>query len=222
MAGWFLMQSEKSIAKEFCKDDLSTPPSFNETSNGAEASSISSTGDSSTMSEFSNFGLINKSARIIEVVSDSVEKTVVIASALGSALHANDIVCLDGDLGAGKTAFTRGIAIALGIKDIIPSPTFTILIEHQAGRIPLYHFDAYRLGDEDEFMNLGFDEYFSCGGVCVVEWAERIKGVFPETAIQIFLIRKDFAESDIRRISFCFPKEDKRYDVFKQRIEALI
>lgn len=215
------MQSEKSKAKDLTNGDLPTPPSFNETSKDSDVTSISSKGDSFTMSELLNFGLIDKSARVIEFMSDNVEKTVAIATAFGGVLRANDIVCLDGDLGAGKTAFTRGIAIALGINDIIPSPTFTILIEHQAGRIPLYHFDAYRLGDEDEFLNMGFEEYFSGGGVCVVEWADRIKGVFPETAIQIFLMRKDFSESDIRRIVFCFPEKDERYDVFKEKMKLI-
>jgi tRNA threonylcarbamoyladenosine biosynthesis protein TsaE len=85
----------------------------------------------------------------------------------------------------------------------------------------LYHFDAYRLGDEDEFWNLGFEEYFSSGGVCVVEWAERIIGVFPETAIQVFLTRKDFSESDIRRIVLCFPREDERFYTFKEKMKSI-
>lgn len=213
------MLSKKSIPNDSCKDDLPNSPSFKKTSGDSDVSRISSTDNSSIMSDLLNSGLISKSARVMEIVSDSVEKTVAIATAFGGILHANDIVCLDGDLGAGKTAFTRGIAIALGINDIVPSPTFTILIEHQTGRIPLYHFDAYRLGDEDEFLNLGFEEYFSSGGVCVVEWADRIKGVFPDEAIQVFLMRKDFSESDTRRIVFSFPEKDVRYEIFKERIK---
>lgn len=91
---------------------------------------------------------------------------------LGGMLAAGDVVLLTGDLGAGKTAFTQGIGAGLGVTGTINSPTFTILKEY-TGRVPLYHFDLYRIEDPDELPALGFEDYFGGDGVCVVEWAER-------------------------------------------------
>jgi len=171
---------------------------------------------------------INYSAELPEVMygdgeficieSNNVDETIKIANIFGEMLIANDIICLDGDLGAGKTAFTSGVANSIGIKDIIPSPTFTILIEHRKGEIPLFHFDAYRLNSEDEFYDLGFDEYLNCGGICVIEWASRIMNIFPSTVIQVFLLRNNFNEDNNRKIIFYFPKNDMRSKKFRERI----
>ena len=104
--------------------------------------------------------------------SDSVERTQALGRALGELARAGDVILLEGELGAGKTAFTQGIGLGLGVTATINSPTFTILKEYE-GRLPLYHFDLYRLDEPDELYELGFEDYFTGDGVCVVEWAER-------------------------------------------------
>jgi tRNA threonylcarbamoyladenosine biosynthesis protein TsaE len=106
------------------------------------------------------------------VRSGSVERTRVLGEALGALLAAGDLILLVGDLGAGKTALTQGIGAGLGVRGVINSPTFTILKEY-AGRLPLYHFDLYRIDSPDEVYTLGFEDYFEGDGVSVVEWAER-------------------------------------------------
>lgn len=108
----------------------------------------------------------------VERESHDVEQTRRLGEILGGLAQPGDIVLLYGDLGAGKTALTQGIGRGLGVTTVINSPTFTILKEYE-GRIPLYHFDLYRVVDPDELLALGFEEYFEDGGVCVVEWAER-------------------------------------------------
>jgi tRNA threonylcarbamoyladenosine biosynthesis protein TsaE len=104
--------------------------------------------------------------------SDSPEQTRRLGALLGALLHPADVVLLRGNLGAGKTALTQGIALGLGVADTVNSPTFTILKEY-AGHLPLYHFDLYRIDQPDELLSLGFEQYFDGDGVCVVEWAER-------------------------------------------------
>lgn len=104
--------------------------------------------------------------------SASVEQTRRLGMALGRLLEPGDVVLLEGELGAGKTALTQGIGVGLGIQSVINSPTFTILKEY-TGRLPLYHFDLYRIESPEEVYALGFEDYFTGDGVCVVEWAER-------------------------------------------------
>ncbi|HLJ82532.1 MAG TPA: tRNA (adenosine(37)-N6)-threonylcarbamoyltransferase complex ATPase subunit type 1 TsaE [Ktedonobacterales bacterium] len=111
-------------------------------------------------------------SRVLTLQSTSAEETRRLGILLGGMLAAGDVVLLTGDLGAGKTAFTQGIGAGLGVTSMINSPTFTILKEY-AGRVPLYHFDLYRIEDPDELPALGFEDYFGGDGVCVVEWAER-------------------------------------------------
>jgi tRNA threonylcarbamoyladenosine biosynthesis protein TsaE len=145
------------------------------------------------------------------IQSDSFEETQTLAVRFAKLLRSNDVIALYGNLGSGKTAFTAGIAKGLGIYETIPSPTFTILIEHESAAIPLYHFDAYRLSSANDFSTLGFEEYFDAGGVCVVEWADKIKKLFPSRTIHID-IRQDFLGTDSTRrsILFRFPGEDER------------
>jgi tRNA threonylcarbamoyladenosine biosynthesis protein TsaE len=108
-----------------------------------------------------------------EARSDSPEQTQRLGALLGPALGPGDVILLQGGLGAGKTALTQGIARGLGVTETVNSPTFTILKEY-SGRLPLYHFDLYRIEHPDELLSLGFEQYFDAGdGVCVVEWAER-------------------------------------------------
>ncbi len=119
---------------------------------------------------------------------------------LAQSLAAGDVVALIGDLGTGKTALTRYIAEGLGVAARITSPTFTIVKEYTDGRLPLYHFDVYRVSDEDELFNIGIDEYFYGEGVCVVEWADLILGILPENTKFIYL---EYGENEGERIYKC-------------------
>lgn len=114
--------------------------------------------------------------------SASLARTHALGKALGSALEAGDVILLSGDLGAGKTMLAQGIGAGLGVHEVVNSPTFTILKEY-AGRLPLYHFDLYRIESPDELYALGFDEYFAGDGVCVVEWAERGEPTQPDAPL---------------------------------------
>lgn len=104
---------------------------------------------------------------------------------LAAELMPGTVIALIGDLGTGKTALTKSIAEGLGIEDVITSPTFNIVKEYDTGRLPLYHFDVYRIGDIDEMYELGYEEYFYGQGVSVVEWADLIEEIIPEDAIRI-------------------------------------
>lgn len=104
---------------------------------------------------------------------------------LGNLLGANDVVTLNGDLGAGKTTMTKAIAKSLGIEESITSPTFTIVQEYEDGRLPLYHFDVYRIADPEEMYYIGFDEYLAKGGVVIIEWAQIIRDVLPNERLDI-------------------------------------
>jgi len=106
---------------------------------------------------------------------------------LANKLTAGDVIALVGDLGTGKTTLTKYIAEALGIKEDVTSPTFTIVKEYKSGRLPLYHFDVYRISSEEEMYNLGYEEYFYGDGVCIVEWADKIEGLIPEKCIVIYI-----------------------------------
>ncbi|MGE8081228.1 tRNA (adenosine(37)-N6)-threonylcarbamoyltransferase complex ATPase subunit type 1 TsaE [Peribacillus loiseleuriae] len=129
-----------------------------------------------------------------EWVSKSELETVGFASTLAEKLNAGDVLALEGDLGAGKTAFTKGLAKGLGIKRNVNSPTFTIIKEYM-GRLPLYHMDVYRVSEEEE--DLGFDEYFEGEGVTVVEWAHLIQEQLPEEMLTIQIFRLGDSERRI-------------------------
>ena len=105
----------------------------------------------------------------------SAEETERLAAAMAQRLQPGDVVAFYGGLGAGKTAFTCGLARGLGIKEAVTSPTYTIVNEYLSGRLPLFHFDMYRLQSAQELFDLGWDEYLERGGVCVVEWSERVE-----------------------------------------------
>ena len=104
---------------------------------------------------------------------------------LGRALSSGTVIALIGDLGAGKTTLTKAIAEGLEIKEHVTSPTFTLINEYESGRLPLYHFDVYRLDDIDEMEMLGYEEYFYGNGITVVEWADKISELLPEDATVI-------------------------------------
>ncbi|HWQ80292.1 MAG TPA: tRNA (adenosine(37)-N6)-threonylcarbamoyltransferase complex ATPase subunit type 1 TsaE [Anaerovoracaceae bacterium] len=118
---------------------------------------------------------------------------------LAKNLKPGNVVALTGDLGTGKTTLTKYIAEGLGITEIITSPTFTIVQEYTGGRLPLYHFDVYRIADPEEMYELGYEEYFFGRGVCVVEWAGRIPELIPGDSI---LIRIEYGESEDERIYY--------------------
>lgn len=120
---------------------------------------------------------------------------------MGRRALAGSIYSLDGDLGTGKTVFASGFAEGLDIAGPVLSPTFTILQTYEEGRLPLYHFDVYRIEDADEMYEIGFDEFLFGEGVCVIEWGERIKDILPEDTVFI-KIEKDPAKGfDYRKIS---------------------
>ena len=130
-------------------------------------------------------------------VSNSEGETVDLGRRLGLRLGPGAVVAYTGDLGAGKTAFTRGLARGLDISERVTSPTFTIVNEYEGGRLPLFHFDLYRLGSSDELFDIGWEDYLSRGGVCAVEWGENVADALEEDAIRVDLRR---GESDGQRI----------------------
>jgi tRNA threonylcarbamoyladenosine biosynthesis protein TsaE len=138
------------------------------------------------------------------VESFSPEDTFALGVKLGAEARPGQIYMLNGDLGVGKTVFTQGLARGLHIDEPVSSPTFTILQEYESGRLPLYHFDVYRLGEPEELEEIGCDDYFFGNGVCLIEWAERIREWIPDGAITV-IIEKDLEKGfDYRRISLIF------------------
>lgn len=117
----------------------------------------------------------------------SVEETLIIGEKLGRLLRRGNIVCLSGDLGAGKTAFTQGMAKGLEVSDYVTSPTYTIINEYE-GRLSLYHFDVYRLNDVSEMYELGYEEYFFGDGVVVLEWADVVRDIIPKERLWITIL----------------------------------
>lgn len=110
----------------------------------------------------------------MEYKSGSEAQTEAIGAQLAQALTPGTVIAFTGDLGAGKTAFTRGLARGLGVTDRVTSPTFTIVNEYEGGRLPLFHFDMYRLESSDELFDIGWEDYLRRGGVCAVEWSEKV------------------------------------------------
>ena len=106
--------------------------------------------------------------------TNSPVETEAIGEKLAKQLPPGSVIAYTGDLGAGKTAFTRGLARGLGAKDMVTSPTYTIVNEYLSGRLPLFHFDMYRLGSADDLFDIGWDDYLDRGGVCAVEWSENV------------------------------------------------
>ena len=119
----------------------------------------------------------------------SAAETRALAARLGARLQPGDTLCLIGDLGAGKTTWTQGLALGLGLppEEPVNSPTFTLVSEHPGGRVPLYHFDVYRLPDSFGLYDLAFDEYLSGDGVVVIEWADKITDALPQDRLDIAL-----------------------------------
>lgn len=119
---------------------------------------------------------------------------------VAESLKAGDVLALIGDLGTGKTALTSYIAKGLGITRRVNSPTFTIVKEYTDGRLPMYHFDVYRVSDPDELFNIGIDEYFFGEGVCIIEWADLIEEILPENTKYIYL---EYGKNEGERVYRC-------------------
>ena len=134
------------------------------------------------------------------IILHSEQETIEYGKRLGQQAAPGQILALTGDLGAGKTTLTKSIAAGLGISEMITSPTFTIVKEYHSGRLPLYHFDVYRIGDIDEMYELGYEEYFFGSGLCVVEWADLIEELIPEEAMWISIAH---GEREEERICTC-------------------
>ena len=132
----------------------------------------------------------------MEYITNSPSETEAVGAALAKVLKPGTVIAYRGDLGAGKTAFTRGLARGLGVKESVTSPTYTIVNEYLGGSAPLFHFDMYRLGSEDELFDIGWEDYLERGGICAVEWSENVQGAM-EDAIVITISRLD---EDTRKI----------------------
>ena len=136
----------------------------------------------------------------MEYVIRGEKETEEFGRTLAENLEAGDVLALIGDLGTGKTTLTKSIAKGPGLKEMITSPTFTIVSEYFSGRLPLFHFDVYRLSGEDEAFEAGLEEYFDRGGICVIEWADIIEGLLPENTKYIFL---EYGKAEGERVYKC-------------------
>lgn len=137
--------------------------------------------------------------------SQSAEQTKEFAEKLAYKLKPGNVLCMYGDLGAGKTAFVQGLAKGMGISDYVSSPTFTIVNEYD-GETPLYHFDVYRISDSLEMFDIGFDEYINGDGICVIEWAELIEDILPEDRINITITKGTLEDEREISVKFCGQK----------------
>lgn len=131
----------------------------------------------------------------------SPEETFALGEKIGKAAVPGQIYTLTGDLGVGKTVFTQGVAAGLGITGAVSSPTFTIVQVYEEGRLPFYHFDVYRIGDIEEMEEIGYDDYFFGQGICLIEWAELIEEILPESVISITIEKNPEKGFDYRRIT---------------------
>ncbi len=137
----------------------------------------------------------------MERITSSPEETFALGRELGQQASPGQIYCLDGDLGVGKTVFTQGFAAGLGIEGPVNSPTFTIVQQYDDGRLPLYHFDVYRIGDVSEMDEIGYEDCFYGDGVCLIEWSQLIPEILPEQVVRI-RIEKDLDKGfDYRKIT---------------------
>ena len=133
----------------------------------------------------------------MQYITNSPAETEAVGIALAKALQSGSILAYRGDLGAGKTAFTRGLAKGLGCTDMVTSPTYTIVNEYLSGRLPLFHFDMYRLASSDDLWDIGWEDYLERGGICAVEWSENVEDAL-EGAISVTIEKLG---EDSRRIT---------------------
>ena len=137
----------------------------------------------------------------MEIITNSPAETEDAGASLAARLEPGSVIAFTGDLGAGKTAFTRGLARGLGVTERVTSPTFTIVNEYEGGRLPLFHFDMYRLGSSDELFDIGWEDYLRRGGVCAVEWSENIEDALEDDAIRVDIRRGEYDDQRIITIS---------------------
>ena len=135
-----------------------------------------------------------------EYLTKSPEETFLLARRLSEEARPGEVILLEGDLGAGKTCFAQGFAAGLGVTEVVASPTFTILQVYSSGRLPLYHFDLYRLQEEEEFFEIGGEEYFDGKGICLMEWALKFSGLLPTPRTLIRIEKPDGQDDETRRI----------------------
>lgn len=145
----------------------------------------------------------------MEIILNSVEQTRRFAACLAGFLTPGMVLCLTGDLGAGKTTFTQALATALEVTEPVTSPSFTIVHEYHSGKFPLYHMDVYRVQDATELEDFGFDEYFAGKALVVVEWAERVEEMLPESRIHMGLYRCADENQRQLRIAMKTPLEQR-------------
>ena len=132
----------------------------------------------------------------MQITTHSADETQALGQRLAKRLLPGDVIAYFGDLGAGKTALTRGIAQGLGVTDLVTSPTYTIVNEYLGGRLPLFHFDMYRLASSDDLWDIGWGDYLERGGVCAVEWSENVADAM-EGAIRVDIAKVDDDTRDI-------------------------
>ena len=133
----------------------------------------------------------------MQYITNSPAETEAIGAALGNIINPGTVIAYRGDLGAGKTAFTRGLARGLGCTEIVTSPTYTIVNEYLGGRLPLFHFDMYRLRSSDDLFDIGWEDYLDRGGVCAVEWSENVDDAMEDA---VYITIEKLGE-DSRRIT---------------------
>ena len=152
-----------------------------------------------------------------DLVSNSEEETKGLGKDLAGILGEGDIVALDGDLGAGKTVFTKGFCEGMEVKGRVVSPTFNIVNEYTDGRLPVYHFDTYRLEGPEDFENAGLDEYFDYGGVCIIEWSSVIEELLPKYTVHL----KITGSGDKRSVEVTFDETALDADKVKKLSDVL-
>ena len=147
--------------------------------------------------------------------TSSYEQTYELAREFAKSVRAGTLITLDGDLGAGKTAFTSGFVKGLGCDDVVTSPTFTIVNEYE-GTIPLFHFDMYRLSGSDDLFEIGWEDYLTRGGICAVEWSEITEDAFPENTINIniFIITTNTYDIKVSTKEFDIFNKNKKVCTF--------
>jgi tRNA threonylcarbamoyladenosine biosynthesis protein TsaE len=152
------------------------------------------------------------------VSSHSVKDTLRIGTSIAGNLAGGDIICLFGDLGSGKTVLTKGIAHGLGIEEAnVISPSFVLVREHYKGRLPLFHFDLYRLKEPGDLAAIGYEEYFYDEGIAVIEWAERLGCLLPKEFLRVDLVFRNESTRTLKLTSV-----GKRYEILMERLREVI
>ncbi len=133
----------------------------------------------------------------MEFYTKNSEETARVAAEIAKHITPGAVICLRGEMGAGKTVFTNGLCRALGVTDYVTSPTFTVVNEYDGGNFRVFHFDMYRIEDEDELLEIGFDEYLNSGGVCVIEWPQNVEKSLPKHRYEVEIIKTDINDRTI-------------------------